>query len=76
MKTADSRVASELFALVQSHAELVAQKDALLRSQDALIKELAGALEVAHNHLDMSRLAISHCKDHAQISAALAKVKQ
>ncbi|WP_313080571.1 hypothetical protein [Pulveribacter sp.] len=43
---------------------------------DAAIAQLREALEVAHGHIDMEALRISHCKDAALIEAALVSAAQ
>ena len=37
---------------------------------------LVEVLTIAHDHLDMDALRISHCKDAGKISAALAQVQK
>jgi len=37
------------------------------------VQRLREALAVAHDHIDMSRLEISHCKDATLIRAALSQ---
>lgn len=38
---------------------------------DAEVKRLREALQLAHGHIDMGALRVSHCKDAATITAAL-----
>lgn len=41
----------------------------------AALPELLEALRVAHDHLDMQALEVSHCRDAALIRGAIAKLK-
>ena len=43
-----------------------------LKARDAEIERLRGALNLAVDHIDMSALRISHCKDAAAIDQARA----
>jgi len=47
-----------------------AERELALRAKN---ERLRAVLAVAHDRIDMSRLAISHCKDAALIRAALAQ---
>lgn len=38
---------------------------------EAEVKRLREALRIAHDHIDMNALRVSHCKDAATITAAL-----
>ena len=55
---------NEITHLRKQVATLTAQRDMAVE-----------ALEVAHSHLEMERLRISHCKHHALIEKALAATK-
>lgn len=54
---------------------LVKESDATQARADleAENKRLREALRIAHDHIDMNALRISHCKDAATITAALEK---
>ena len=45
----------------------------IARRYDPHAPDLLEALLVAHDHIDMAALEISHCKDAEQIRAAIAK---
>lgn len=60
-------------------ADTISRIDAVYASRDhhkARAERLAGALRIAHRHIDMDALRVSHCNDAAEIDAALEQEPQ
>lgn len=65
------RIETAAFIAACNPGAIAALLDAL-KARDAEIERLRGALDLAVDHIDMSALRISHCKDAAAIDQARA----
>jgi hypothetical protein len=56
---------------VDAAAQMCWQQSQFREQAQARAERLAEALQLAHKHLDMTSMRVSHCKDAAIIDAAL-----